>query len=108
MSAQKKGRESKWFLDGITIGATEEFGITKQGAATIASLAATGNVSGVDGTFTGNLSAVDGTFTGDLNHATAGAKVGFYGTTPIVKQTGVAVSAAGIHAALVNLGLIAA
>lgn len=42
--------------------------------------------------------------------ATAGVRVdgpvGFYGTTPIAKQTSVAVSAAGIHAALVNLGLI--
>lgn len=35
-------------------------------------------------------------------------KIGFYGTAPIAKQTGVAVSAAGIHAALVALGLIAA
>ena len=34
--------------------------------------------------------------------------VGFYGTTPIAKQTGVAIDAAGIHAALVALGLIAA
>ena len=34
--------------------------------------------------------------------------VGFYGTTPVVKPTSVAVSAAGIHAALVTLGLIAA
>lgn len=34
--------------------------------------------------------------------------VGFYGTAPIAKQTGVAVTAAGVHAALVNLGLIAA
>lgn len=34
--------------------------------------------------------------------------VGFYGTTPVAKQTGVAVNAAGIHAALVTLGLIAA
>ena len=32
--------------------------------------------------------------------------VGFYNTAPVAKQTGVAVSAAGIHAALVNLGLI--
>jgi hypothetical protein len=37
-----------------------------------------------------------------------GSTLGFYGTTPIAKQTGVAVSAAGIHAALVALGLIAA
>ena len=35
-------------------------------------------------------------------------KVGFYGATPVVKQTGVAVTAAAIHAALVNLGLIGA
>lgn len=43
---------------------------------------------------------------GALNHD--GATVGFYGTTPIAKQTGVAVSDAAIHAALVALGLIAA
>jgi hypothetical protein len=41
-----------------------------------------------------------------LNHD--GSTVGFYGTTPIAKQTGVAVSAAGVHAALVALGLISA
>lgn len=48
-------------------------------------------------------------------HSTAGVRlgatggsIGFYGTTPVAKQTGVAVSAAGIHAALVNLGLISA
>lgn len=43
---------------------------------------------------------------GALNHD--GTTVGFYGTAPIAKQTGVAVDAAGIHAALVALGLIAA
>ena len=35
-------------------------------------------------------------------------QVGFYGTAAINLQTGVAVTAAGIHAALVNLGLITA
>lgn len=40
--------------------------------------------------------------------ADTGEKLGFYGTAPIAKQTGVAVSAAGIHAALVALGLISA
>jgi hypothetical protein len=45
---------------------------------------------------------------GVLVGSQAGDKVGFYGTAPIAKQTGVAVNAAGIHAALVNLGLIAA
>lgn len=34
--------------------------------------------------------------------------IGFYTTTPIAKQTGVAVTAAAIHAALVALGLIGA
>ena len=43
---------------------------------------------------------------GDLNHD--GSNVGFYATAPIAKQTGVAVTPAGIHAALVNLGLITA
>ena len=35
-------------------------------------------------------------------------KIGFYGTAPTAQQTGVAVSAIGIHEALVNLGLITA
>lgn len=38
----------------------------------------------------------------------AADKLGFHGTAPIVKQTGVAVTAEAIHAALVALGLIAA
>lgn len=38
----------------------------------------------------------------------SGQKLGFFNATPVVQQTGVAVSAAGIHAALVNLGLITA
>ena len=38
----------------------------------------------------------------------ASSRIGFYATTPIVLQTGVPVSAAGIHTALVNLGLITA
>lgn len=37
-----------------------------------------------------------------------GQKLGFFGVTPVTQQTGVAVSAAGIHAALVSLGLITA
>ena len=35
-------------------------------------------------------------------------RTGFFGKTPVAKPTGVAVTAAGIHAALVTLGLIAA
>ena len=34
--------------------------------------------------------------------------IGFFGASPVAKPTGVAVDAAGIHAALVSLGLIAA
>lgn len=49
----------------------------------------------------------DGTITTLVGEHSTG-RVGFYGTTPIAKQTGVAVTAAAIHAALVNLGLIAA
>lgn len=45
---------------------------------------------------------------GGVMLAATGQLLGFYGTTPIAKQTGVAVSSAGIHGALVNLGLIAA
>jgi hypothetical protein len=41
---------------------------------------------------------------GDLNHD--GTNIGFYGTAPIAQQTSVAVTAAGIHAALAALGLI--
>ncbi len=43
------------------------------------------------------------TLGGDLDHD--GTNVGFYGTAPIAKQTGVAVTDAAIHAALVALGL---
>jgi len=38
---------------------------------------------------------------------TAGGLLGFNGVTPIVKPTGVAITAAGIHTALTSLGLIA-
>jgi hypothetical protein len=38
----------------------------------------------------------------------SGPALGFFGTAPAARPTGVAVSAAGIHAALVTLGLITA
>lgn len=38
----------------------------------------------------------------------SGVSLGFYNTTPVAQQTGVAVSAAGIHAACVALGLFTA
>lgn len=38
----------------------------------------------------------------------SGQKLGFFGATPVVQRTGTAVTAGGIHAALVSLGLITA
>ncbi len=55
----------------------------------------------------GDISNIDNIeIDGALNHD--GSTVGFYGTTPIAQQTGVAVTAGGVHAALVALGLITA
>ena len=48
-----------------------------------------------------------GTKIGTIGGA-SGQKIGFFNAPPVVQQTGVAVSAVGIHAALVNLGLITA
>ena len=45
---------------------------------------------------------------GAINLGSGASTIGFYGASPTALQTGVAVSAAGIHAALVNLGLITA
>lgn len=50
---------------------------------------------------------IGGAATG-LKIGNAASKLGFYNAAPVVKPTGVAVDAAGIHAALVSLGLIAA
>ena len=47
-----------------------------------------------------------GTLTTRIECNTTG--IGFFAATPVAKPTGVAVDAAGIHAALVSLGLIAA
>lgn len=61
-----------------------------------------------DGTSAGDLLYLHGD-TGRLevvNSLKVDGNVGFYNTTPIAKPTGVAVSSAGIHAALVSLGLI--
>jgi hypothetical protein len=48
------------------------------------------------------------TTTGMKLWTSAAQKGGFFGATPVVRPSGVAVTAAGIHAALVSLGLIAA
>lgn len=56
----------------------------------------------------GALTMTFGTTNGVKIGTASGEKIGFYGATPVAQQTGVAVSAAGIHAALVALGLITA
>ncbi len=43
-----------------------------------------------------------------LRIVAADGSLGFYGTTPIALQTGVAVTAGGVHAACVALGLFTA
>lgn len=55
-----------------------------------------------------NPQTVTGGEAGTIVGKTTTETVGFYGTTGVEQQTGVAVSAAGIHAALVALGLITA
>lgn len=52
--------------------------------------------------------SIRGKGTGGAEIGGASGRVGFYGTAPIAQQTGVAVDAGGIHAALVALGLITA
>jgi len=58
--------------------------------------------------FAAGSNIVFGTSTG-TQIGTAGSQLlAFYGATPIVQQTGIAVTEIAIHAALVNLGLITA
>lgn len=64
-------------------------------------------------TFSANITLSDvdivlGTTTGTKIGTATTQKLAFYNSTPIVKASGVAVTAAGIHAACVNLGLFAA
>lgn len=54
----------------------------------------------------GNMQMVDAIILGALQHE--GTTAGFYNTAPIAQQVGVAVTAAGIHAAIVALGLFTA
>jgi hypothetical protein len=59
-------------------------------------------------TFNDGKNIITGTSTGSKICTSASQKLGFYGTTPLAQQTGVSVSSAAIHAALVSLGLITA
>jgi hypothetical protein len=45
--------------------------------------------------------------TAALSLQPSGGAIGFYGATPVAKQTGVAITVAAVHAALTALGLIA-
>jgi len=78
----------------MSAGTTDQFTIGTSGALT---------------TWTPHLSIVRitgaATFSGAV---TVGGNVGFYNNAPVAKPTGVAVTAAAIHAALVTLNLIAA
>lgn len=55
-----------------------------------------------------NPQTVTGGSAGAVVGSSATETVGFYGSTGVALQTGVATSAAAIHAALVALGLITA
>lgn len=57
--------------------------------------------------FNGGM-VVSGTGNQRVIDTTDDLELGFYGASPVALQTGVAVTAGGIHAALVNLGLITA
>lgn len=57
---------------------------------------------------TSNPTATGGSQMGVVVGQNTSETLGFYGATGVAKQTGVAVSAAAIHAALVALGLISA
>ena len=85
-------------------------------AATEIQIYTAANITTLGGTLAADITGVgtasilrlrgDITIDEDLNHD--GSNVGFYGTAPIALQTGVAATEAGIHAALVALGLITA
>ena len=77
---------------------------TFTGTTTVANLVVTGTA-GV----TGQTTLVNLATTGNTTIGNAGSDtLGFYGHAATAQQTGVAVTAAGIHAALVALGLITA
>jgi hypothetical protein len=70
-----------------------------------------GNVAGQLAVYTAEGEATAGVAlvaksTGTVSVGTPTNLLGFYGVAATARQTGVAVTAAAIHAALVNLGLI--
>lgn len=91
-----------------TISAFDDLKLRTNGSDAVTVDGGTQNVTLAAGLTVTNTLTASSTLTmgGALDHN--GTTVGFYGTAPITKQTGVAVTAAAIHAALVALGLIAA
>lgn len=79
---------------GLTLGAGDDWQIRRSGADE-ATVGEGDNIA--FGTATGSKIGTSGT-----------QKIGFFGATPVIRPTGVAVDAAGIHGALVTLGLITA
>lgn len=84
------------------------------GATSVAALTATSVVGTGTVALTGHMTITDAknivldTTTGTKIGTDPLQKLAFYNHAPVAQQTGVAVDAAGIHAALVNLGLITA
>lgn len=87
----------------FTDGSTYNFGVGTDASGNLT--LGTGKFIGSPGNVSFQIDQADG---GVWCQPNAAAKLAFYGTAPIAKQTGVAVTAAAIHAALVALGLIAA
>ena len=84
---------------------TERMRIASTGTVSIASTTAGSSGAGAL-VVQGGISAAGASYFGGA--VTIGGNVGFYNASPVAKPTGVAVTAAAIHAALVTLNLIAA
>lgn len=91
----------------FNLGTSRSFGVRTSGAATIISCDDDGFSEHhvLDGA---SFFVSDESFNAAIQVDSPGPNLGFYGAAPVAQQTGVAVNAAAIHAALVNLGLITA
>ena len=96
-------------FDGIVMTAVEDVSVASTGK-DVTLLAGVDDTVDTDGTVVlGHQDAAGNTVAHVQAGFVGGADVlGFYAATPVAQQTGVAVTAAGIHAALVALGLITA
>lgn len=96
-------------FDGIVMTAVEDVSVSSTGR-NVSVLAGVDDTVDTDGTVVlGHQDGAGNTVAHVQAGFVSGANVlGFYGATPVAQQTGVAVTDAGIHAALVALGLITA